>query len=494
MPYLRKVKELSSSFPTLIDLAEWMDSGGWGWGPYLGTTKWEERCNRTNVTLLEYVDGQHPTETSVTAAKDLNNLLEATALSSTPEATSSPPLRVYIVEDLSQQVIELLGSRFAIDPLFFREQVGDLDYCTSPIPPVPSVGSKHRQWLSLRHVRLRQFGLHNSPPLTSPGAWNVTRTLRLSHENVSIIETNTAIWLGKDKRCHDTFVCIVLVDPPMNQGSPLWNDRTNWLSMPDLDTIPSPLPFKHSDSLYRDIVQFSIAYPLSKSLNSTALRGRQGFVNPAIYTICSDWLLLCRYIKKGLVDIEDILLQHKDDGSIRWIFNHYIPYIDTWHHQIHIFREMVLETLDQALPAASTLSTPLVPYPVGDALADTIPDFKHILRTLDELQGRIDRIADRITAKMQYEAARESLNESHNLARLTWLAAIFVPLSFVSSLFSMADDVSAMKGTFKTYFAAAIPVTIMSLLVARWGSSLLKGLVDGVLKLLDYCDGLKRNW
>jgi hypothetical protein len=54
----------------------------------------------------------------------------------------------------------------------------------------------------------------------------------------------------------------------------------------------------------------------------------------------------------------------------------------------------------------------------------------------------------------------------------------------------MSDDISSMKGTFNTYFAAAIPVTILSLLVARWGSSLLKG----VRTLLDYWDRLKQNW
>jgi hypothetical protein len=38
---------------------------------------------------------------------------------------------------------------------------------------------------------------------------------------------------------------------------------------------------------------------------------------------------------------------------------------------------------------------------------------------LDEIQKRVDRLIDRGRAEMQLTAARESLTESHNLARLT---------------------------------------------------------------------------
>jgi hypothetical protein len=198
-----------------------MDHGAWEPGA------WEERCSRTNVTLLEYLNEQDPTVASVTTAQDLKNLLESTALTSTSGATSSPPLRVYIVEDLSPKVIELLGSRFAIDPHFFQEQLGDID---SPIPPVPSAGSKHRQWLSLRHVRVRKCywypaGLYS---------WNVRRKFQELHRTdfnirIGTIETKTTIWLSKDKRCHDAFIGVVLVDPTVNPGFPHWNDRANWL-------------------------------------------------------------------------------------------------------------------------------------------------------------------------------------------------------------------------------------------------------------------------
>jgi fatty acid desaturase len=90
---------------------------------------------------------------------------------------------------------------------------------------------------------------------------------------------------------------------------------------------------------------------------------------------------------------------------------------------------------------------------------------------------RVDRIQDRGNAEMQLGAARESFAESYGVVRLTWLATIFIPRTFMSGLFSMTEDVGSRKGTFKTYFAAAIPLAVCSLIAARWGSLIVQWLL-----------------
>jgi Mg2+ and Co2+ transporter CorA len=52
------------------------------------------------------------------------------------------------------------------------------------------------------------------------------------------------------------------------------------------------------------------------------------------------------------------------------------------------------------------------------------------------------------------------------LARLTLLGFLYIPLSFMSSLFSMQPDVLSLGDTMKWYFAGALPLAVISLTLA----------------------------
>jgi Mg2+ and Co2+ transporter CorA len=57
----------------------------------------------------------------------------------------------------------------------------------------------------------------------------------------------------------------------------------------------------------------------------------------------------------------------------------------------------------------------------------------------------MNRLSDQGIGEMQLTAAREGAMESHTLARLTWLATIFIPLIFVSGLFSMNENIRSLN-------------------------------------------------
>jgi Mg2+ and Co2+ transporter CorA len=134
---------------------------------------------------------------------------------------------------------------------------------------------------------------------------------------------------------------------------------------------------------------------------------------------------------------------------------------------------MVRETLAQSLPAAASFTAGTTNTPTTNSALDSImPDFKRIMPRLEKLETRVERLIDRCTSEMQLSAARESLAESHNLAQLTWLSTIFVPLTFVASLFSTNENIGSLKDTLVIYFASAAPFAIVTLLVARWGVDL----------------------
>lgn len=102
----------------------------------------------------------------------------------------------------------------------------------------------------------------------------------------------------------------------------------------------------------------------------------------------------------------------------------------------------------------------------GSWVEDIVPDYKRVQALLDDLQERVDRLTTVVASEISTEDSRRSLEENHNLARLTWLATTFIPLSFVCGFFSMTNSVSGLKETFGWYFCIAVPLTIFVMVVA----------------------------
>ncbi|KAH8633977.1 hypothetical protein IG631_12613 [Alternaria alternata] len=193
----------------------------------------ESRRNKTNVTFVEYNPSTAPKTTAIKTPTLLHETLQALS----HERTKQPPLRLFVVEDLSQQVIELLGARFDIDPLFFREQIDDYVWQNTrdPWASPPSLISsmKHRPWFRMRNMRLRYFKTEKEfeDSRLEANAWNVLRRPDNDENHwhyqdrdgavVSIMRTRTTMWIGKDKQCGNGTVGIVLLDPTVSQGQPL---------------------------------------------------------------------------------------------------------------------------------------------------------------------------------------------------------------------------------------------------------------------------------
>lgn len=238
LPYLAHIKSLSTSWKTLRHLADWIQ---------VGTTplRWNEikdhpedrerRAHKTNINFVEYRPAAEPKSIPIQTSSALRETLQS--LSHEPE--KEPPLRLFIVEDLSQQVIELLGERFDIDPHFFREQIDDYVWYNTRDPwAVPSSlasSMKHRSWFRMRNMRLRYHKTEEDYEASrlEANSWNVLRRPDNDENHwhyldgdgavISIIRTRTTVWIGKDKKCGYGTVGIVLLDPTVSQGHPLCN-------------------------------------------------------------------------------------------------------------------------------------------------------------------------------------------------------------------------------------------------------------------------------
>lgn len=78
---------------------------------------------KTRVSLLEYpLDGAKPVApVGFTDSGELDRYIQGLK----GKDASSVKLRLYVVEDLSREVIETLGSNYDVDPSFFREHLVD---------------------------------------------------------------------------------------------------------------------------------------------------------------------------------------------------------------------------------------------------------------------------------------------------------------------------------------------------------------------------------
>tara|TARA_R110002003_G_scaffold171_18_gene14062 strand:- start:31710 stop:33158 length:1449 start_codon:yes stop_codon:yes gene_type:complete len=459
----------------------------------------EERVERTNINFIEQQAGLPTRLTQIPTLLQLHETLQSLATEVTSAGPSGPPcLRLFIVEDLSRGVIEALGSRFDIDALFFREQTEDYIWHNTRDPWVKTpdlhATMKRRKWFRVRNARLRYHKSERSfqDSRLEAAAFNVLRRpdddanhWRYQDAKGSVVSTTrtkTTIWVGEDRMCANTTVGIVLLDPTTKHGYPLWYDRANWIPLTDMFTSQAR-PSPSSESWFADITQSTLSYPWFQPSAAGAAIDVRRIVLPAIYTVCAEWLVVCEYVKARLGQVEWMMEMPALFIARGPEVDRALKKLNVWRRQVPAWREMVAETLHQTIPAAKRLTLdPNRAHDDDDAFGDVTADFERVLDMLDRLQARIDRLSDRGNAEMQLEAARQSLAESHDLARLTWLATIFVPLTFMSGLFSMTDDVGSITGTFRVYFAAAVPVAFISLVIARWGSVVFRGVARLLFK------------
>jgi hypothetical protein len=118
----------------------------------------EDRARRTKVCRLDYTDaGKVRSETFVECES-----LQADVQAAPSRAIDSDvKLRLYVVEDLSRDVIELLGDNLAIEPAFFRAHVVDFAWYNVRDrwrdPPSLDVVRRSRNWVQIRYVTSRYF-------------------------------------------------------------------------------------------------------------------------------------------------------------------------------------------------------------------------------------------------------------------------------------------------------------------------------------------------
>lgn len=94
-------------------------------------------------------------------------------------------------------------------------------------------------------------------------------------------------------------------------------------------------------------------------------------------------------------------------------------------------------------------------------------DYQYLAASIEACAHRLEVTLPITTSMVQIIDSRQSLREASYISRLTYLALVFLPLTFISGLFSMEGAFAAGNPRFWVYFVVAVPVTLG---VVVWGA------------------------
>lgn len=169
----------------------------------------EERTSRTEVTRLDYMASGGIVRQRYQSPKLLKE-----ALAEPEDPDQKRNFRLFVVEDLSREVIEMLGSKFDIEPHFFREHIFDYAWYNTrdrwAYPPRFNMLVRKQRWMQLRFTTARYFrtALSFSAATEETERFNVYRRTEDDTNNralwdeedakVGISRTRTSFWLSHE--------------------------------------------------------------------------------------------------------------------------------------------------------------------------------------------------------------------------------------------------------------------------------------------------------
>ncbi|KAF2771083.1 hypothetical protein EJ03DRAFT_269309 [Teratosphaeria nubilosa] len=451
------------------------------------------------MDFLPQKEPEKPVYNDIAALKD--------ALDATHAASTKVTDRLIIVEDLSRDVVELLGARYDIDPLFFLSHIGDYLFHNTRDPwvemPDLDVIARQRSFFTLQYLRGRYFSTPRDfeKAEKESGSFNVLRRLdsdrsreRLQNglldvngASVTLTRTKTSLWTRPSKGTKEPVLAILLVDPTVSSGFPLWNGPRPFESTPSMQDLARI----SSDTTVNRISLFDDAVYWSSKLGAKELakihQDPKCFAIPMLQLVLADWKTVLKHMKTMLGNIE-WEFERPHWGETTDDIDKSLKKLSPWRRNMHYYKAMVAEAIDRLFPPHERThvshdsqpgsSAPLtqlnhdnnahggVPTPSSGILS-LLYDFYLVQQQMDTSQQRIEGIQAMATNTINIEEARRAVDQNKHLARLTLLATIFIPLNFTSSFLSMSPGFASQASvtTVWLFFALGVPLTLSALII-----------------------------
>ncbi|KAH9900097.1 hypothetical protein F4778DRAFT_740057 [Xylariomycetidae sp. FL2044] len=365
---------------------------------------------------------------------------------------------------------------------------------------VVDVVSRNRPFFTFVYAHPRYFKDHATfkAAQIEAGGFNVLRRLDDDSDHgsmfdddgaiVALVRSKASLWIRPKKDPSDKeedALGVLLIDPSIKSGFPLWCGYRPFENSPTPSQRQQSYEAPERKSLFDDLI-FWIKKMTQRDMDKIR-------TNPNVMAyrisqiICAEWLSLSRYASTRLRQIEWEVERPAFRRQPKEGVDSSLSKSHTWRRRLPLYRTMVADTrkhLFQKDPKSSSSSSSSSSSANNkdkdddkdddNCVADLADDFANVARNLDDLLQQTERITAVTTAVAAFEESRRAVEQNQSLGRLTYLAVIFAPLSFVSSFFSMAPDVVDLAQTFWIYFCVAVPVSIGVYLVVEnsWHATL----------------------
>ncbi|KAL8313007.1 hypothetical protein RB597_005714 [Gaeumannomyces tritici] len=416
---------------------------------------------------------------------------------------SRPQMRIVLVENIQPQALIILGQILEVDPVFFAGHV-DTDFQDiekAPLPPSLAFFPSQLAEKGFLYVHYQQvIDLGNSSTFdTLPYALktdsspprNVRRLPPLSGRQLALARGCCSML---SRRMSDgSWICLILVDPPINSVIATVNagNITKHTSKPlhgGFEDFVQPAPFSsfeaatgnidrnlqdppHQRSMLGSLVHYFVNHRRLQGFSANAMPSN--VLTMGYYPIriaLAEWVLYThlasRYVKFYEYTLRDVHIRLHDSDIVdlqRWRrrckqSQHKLALlVEFVHHwRPHKHQEQRLGD-DNDIDKQQQLWD-LVLKDIG-FLQSQLRDHSHSLEQMIPVA----------TAMVQLLDSRQSIAQSANVTRLTYIALVFVPLSWVAGLFSMSERYSpGGNGEFWVYWATALPLLLVVLLLSAF--------------------------
>ena len=170
-----------------------------------------EKASRTKVATLTFAPDTPVQRVDYLDINDLSDALNGPLSGQHNDVFA----RLFVLEDLSRDVIEAFGARFDVDPLFFRGHISDYMWYNTRDPwvelPDLDIMCRKRSYLHVRYIQTRYFRTQDSLRRAKweSGGFNVLRRvdgdgnwvtgLDIPNSDVGLIRSKTSFWIRPNK-------------------------------------------------------------------------------------------------------------------------------------------------------------------------------------------------------------------------------------------------------------------------------------------------------
>ncbi|KAF2705060.1 hypothetical protein K504DRAFT_389091 [Pleomassaria siparia CBS 279.74] len=389
------------------------------------------------------------------------------------DMAGKPRRRIYLMEGLAQDYINVIGSHFFMEPSFFLRQertcVWSNDFTpTSDALAQPSLLTPKRMF-HLQYCELRKFSeaMENNPFFCKRTGRHVGMTPARDKEQstVSILRRKISWW------CRETegggWDAVILCDPQLyeivsNGGKDVSRKVVNFSFQEGyVDFLPPPSreriiskPRHPHRSMQRDLCYYF--------LHQSDLIPPSSWTTPVGSTIflkkivAAHLLQLVDYIKVMLPSLELHLTTAWVKEQDQW------RSLQTLSRRCGNYTDDIEDTLLSLGYSVKDMDSNRV-----EDWKDCEKDFQYIYFRLKILKQRADTLMQAMTGLASIAGNRQNLEEAKRVKRLNLLALLFIPLAYTSSLFSMQDAYAPNNSKFWVYWVVAIGAVSVTLF-ATW--------------------------